>query len=419
MSLAKLRHSPMFSLRILWVIFNLPFVFPGFAQTAFTQIDTVKIYFDSDKSEVKQDFIDAIVTMKDRYAQDTITSILLQGHTDSRASDLYNMDLSKRRVDAAEEVLIPLGLQSLIVKKDYMGENLPIANNATKEGRQQNRRVDVIFTVSPTIAPPVPEPIPEDTCTYDTTFYRDGVKLTMNICDFTREKECLEVVRYISPQELYEAGLNTVTSTGQPLISGGMLSVKKCTDACISVQMPVPRNPCAEGDGMSLWTITPNGGWRELDEDIEYNKENDTVYYSIQVCESAMINCDKLILEPPTYKVVAKSGMKLLSATISFEAPLYSMTDSQDEPFKTAKIPAPCPCKTAYLTAVAIDKQGDTLSMVLEPINQFKHRKWFKGCKVKERSKFLFFKFHDKSLYRKYILKPKDFESSTPRWKGL
>lgn len=410
MNLAKLRISPLFCYRYLWVLVAVLLQYTAHAQNSFTQIDTVKVYFDSDKSEVKEEFISAIQEMKDRYRHDSIKMILLQGHTDSRASDIYNLDLSKRRVDAVQEALKPLGLYDLVVKKDYMGENLPIANNSSKEGRKLNRRVDVIFTVEPTTEElPAPELLPVDTCTYDTIIYRDGIRFTMNICDYYREKECLNVVSYTSAQEMYEAGLNTVTSNGRPLISAGMLKIDKCTDACFTVEMPIPINPCADALGMSLWNMTPNGGWSELDQEIERIKQNDSLFYQFQVCESGIVNCDKLLDSLPKYTLVAKGGLRFLSATISFEAPLYSSTVDSYQAFKRTKIPAPCPCAAAYLSAIVIDKNGDTLRMALEPINQFKHRKWFRGCKVKETNRFLFFKFHDKSLYRKYILRPSDF----------
>jgi OOP family OmpA-OmpF porin len=65
----------------------------------------------------------------------------LQGHTDSRGADAYNMDLSQRRADSVRDYLIAQGVSGLqLVAKGY-GETEPIADNNTDKGRLENRRV--------------------------------------------------------------------------------------------------------------------------------------------------------------------------------------------------------------------------------------------------------------------------------------
>jgi OOP family OmpA-OmpF porin len=65
----------------------------------------------------------------------------LQGHTDSRGADAYNLDLSQRRADSVRNYLISQGVSGLqLVAKGY-GESEPIADNATDLGRAENRRV--------------------------------------------------------------------------------------------------------------------------------------------------------------------------------------------------------------------------------------------------------------------------------------
>lgn len=65
------------------------------------------------------------------------------GHTDSRGSDAYNMDLSLRRAESVKNYLVNKGLPSdRLVIKGY-GESQPVADNATDEGRFQNRRVEL------------------------------------------------------------------------------------------------------------------------------------------------------------------------------------------------------------------------------------------------------------------------------------
>lgn len=69
-------------------------------------------------------------------------SFIITGHTDSRASDEYNMSLSKRRAEAVAGVAQSIGASVLAV--NWYGERMPRATNATAQGMAQNRRVEVI-----------------------------------------------------------------------------------------------------------------------------------------------------------------------------------------------------------------------------------------------------------------------------------
>ena len=66
---------------------------------------------------------------------------LVYGHTDSRASDEYNMSLSQRRADAIASIGYEVGAR--IVDARGLGERMPRASNATAAGQEQNRRVEV------------------------------------------------------------------------------------------------------------------------------------------------------------------------------------------------------------------------------------------------------------------------------------
>jgi len=70
---------------------------------------------------------------------------LVEGHTDSKGSDKYNMDLSKRRAASVETYLASKGVPASILKSVGFGESLPITTNETDEGRARNRRVELKF----------------------------------------------------------------------------------------------------------------------------------------------------------------------------------------------------------------------------------------------------------------------------------
>lgn len=66
------------------------------------------------------------------------------GHTDSKASDGYNMSLSQRRAEAVREYLISKGVAADRLTAKGYGESSPIADNETEKGRYMNRRVELI-----------------------------------------------------------------------------------------------------------------------------------------------------------------------------------------------------------------------------------------------------------------------------------
>lgn len=72
------------------------------------------------------------------------TRLDVEGHTDSRASDDYNLKLSQRRADAVVNYLTANGVSASRLNAVGKGESYPVASNDSKEGRQRNRRVEVI-----------------------------------------------------------------------------------------------------------------------------------------------------------------------------------------------------------------------------------------------------------------------------------
>nr|MBX2885806.1 OmpA family protein [Granulosicoccus sp.] len=71
---------------------------------------------------------------------------LIEGHTDSHGGEDFNYDLSVRRTGAVRAALIREGIAPSRISTKGFGEALPVASNNTSSGRQQNRRVEIIFT---------------------------------------------------------------------------------------------------------------------------------------------------------------------------------------------------------------------------------------------------------------------------------
>lgn len=80
--------------------------------------------------------------LKDFFSKVEAKSFIINGHTDSRASDAYNLELSERRAVAVASVAANAGVDIFAVRG--YGERDPKASNRTASGRAQNRRVEVI-----------------------------------------------------------------------------------------------------------------------------------------------------------------------------------------------------------------------------------------------------------------------------------
>jgi len=73
-------------------------------------------------------------------------TVVIEGHTDSVGSDDYNRQLSERRAAAVQTALLERGVRSNQITAAGKGETFPVASNDNAAGRQQNRRVEMVFT---------------------------------------------------------------------------------------------------------------------------------------------------------------------------------------------------------------------------------------------------------------------------------
>ena len=71
-------------------------------------------------------------------------NLSIEGHTDNVGSDDYNLGLSQRRAEAVKNALVAKGVASERIATKGLGKGFPIASNATAQGRQLNRRVEVV-----------------------------------------------------------------------------------------------------------------------------------------------------------------------------------------------------------------------------------------------------------------------------------
>ena len=101
------------------------------------------IYFETGKSLIKADYSTDLDKLIQFLNDNPATRLEIQGHTDNTGSVTLNNKLSQAR---AESVVKYLNLKSIaldrLTPKGY-GQSMPITTNATEEGRQKNRRVEM------------------------------------------------------------------------------------------------------------------------------------------------------------------------------------------------------------------------------------------------------------------------------------
>ncbi len=109
--------------------------------TVFTLSDVV---FDFDSAQLNEGGRRSVRRIADTLKNNPAGEIVIQGYTDSVGSAAYNKDLSKRRAEAVKQVFVDNGVDPDRLRVEGYGEQYPVASNDTPQGRQLNRRVEIV-----------------------------------------------------------------------------------------------------------------------------------------------------------------------------------------------------------------------------------------------------------------------------------
>lgn len=105
-------------------------------------LDGVNFHFDSDRlTNEAMRILDGVAAEMAQYPE---LKVVIVGHTDNIGTPSYNKDLSLRRAKSVARYMLSKGIDASRMRYAGMGEEQPRASNATKEGRDQNRRVEFI-----------------------------------------------------------------------------------------------------------------------------------------------------------------------------------------------------------------------------------------------------------------------------------
>jgi OmpA-OmpF porin, OOP family len=104
---------------------------------------TDPILFDFNSDELRPEYAEKKMMLVDFLQKNPDAYVVTAGFTDSVGDEEYNLGLSQRRAESVKRALTDVGIDGDRIVTLWYGELDPIADNATPEGRQQNRRVEM------------------------------------------------------------------------------------------------------------------------------------------------------------------------------------------------------------------------------------------------------------------------------------
>jgi outer membrane protein OmpA-like peptidoglycan-associated protein len=102
------------------------------------------INFDSGKSTIKKESMPVVEQIIEMMNQAPDIQISVEGHTDSDGSNESNLKLSQARAKAVVDAIVKGGVDKSRLSSAGFGEEKPIAENSTEEGKAKNRRVELV-----------------------------------------------------------------------------------------------------------------------------------------------------------------------------------------------------------------------------------------------------------------------------------
>jgi outer membrane protein OmpA-like peptidoglycan-associated protein len=103
------------------------------------------ILFDVNKATLKADLKTSLAKVAGILSVYQQFNVSIEGNTDNTGSAEHNMKLSQQRADNVKNFLVEQGIDAGRLTAKGLGMTMPIADNKTKEGRQKNRRVDLVI----------------------------------------------------------------------------------------------------------------------------------------------------------------------------------------------------------------------------------------------------------------------------------
>ena len=103
------------------------------------------VLFDTGQARLMPESAGFLARLADAFKRNASLTAAIEGYTDSVGGSNANYELSDRRANAVKTALMSLGVRDEQLTVRGFGENNPVASNDTVDGRQMNRRVEIVF----------------------------------------------------------------------------------------------------------------------------------------------------------------------------------------------------------------------------------------------------------------------------------
>lgn len=109
------------------------------------QVIDEDIYFDFDQSMIRPDAQEVLRKKAEFLRENSVVSVVIEGHCDERGTSEYNLALGERRALAAKAFLMDLGISSSRLSTISYGEERPVDPRSNEEGWARNRRAHFVL----------------------------------------------------------------------------------------------------------------------------------------------------------------------------------------------------------------------------------------------------------------------------------
>jgi outer membrane protein OmpA-like peptidoglycan-associated protein len=109
-------------------------------------VDMGDVLFDTAQSDLRQEGREVLAKLSGIVLNYPSLRLKIEGHTDSAGSPEFNQSLSEHRASAVRDYLVSQGLDASSVSAQGLGEQNPVSDNVTPQGRDKNRRVEIILS---------------------------------------------------------------------------------------------------------------------------------------------------------------------------------------------------------------------------------------------------------------------------------
>jgi chemotaxis protein MotB len=101
------------------------------------------IFFNRDSTEIDSEHLEVLSKIADYLSRASELKMIVEGYTDSYGDLLYNQNLSQLRANMVKSYFVGQGVNNPRIYAIGLGPENPIGDNKTREGRSQNRRVEI------------------------------------------------------------------------------------------------------------------------------------------------------------------------------------------------------------------------------------------------------------------------------------